>query len=92
MGPETRIVRRIIETLEQWPRVWLFKVHGGPYQAAGIPDIIGVIDGRFVGIEVKAPGKTATKLQELVIRRIQQAGGIAGVATSVEEAIQIAKG
>lgn len=65
------------------------KIHGGPYQSAGIPDIIGCIGGRFVALEVKVPGNKATRLQELVISRIRVAGGIAGVVTSVEEAMRV---
>lgn len=63
-----------------------FKVHGGAFQMAGIPDLIGCIDGRFFGLEVKRPGGRATALQSAILRRIEQAGGIAAVVTSVAEA------
>ena len=92
MGPETRIVRAIIATLSGWPRTWLMKVHGGAFQAAGVPDIIGCIDGRFVALEVKVPGAKPTRLQELILSRIEAAGGLTGVVTSVEEAVRVAGG
>lgn len=88
-GPETRIVHAIMQALNARPMNWSMKVHGGIFQSAGIPDIIGCDSGRFFGIEVKTPVGKATKLQLLTIRRIIAAGGRAGVATSVEEALTI---
>lgn len=81
---ESAIVRSILAELK--PLGWFVKIHGGPYQSAGIPDIIGVMGGRFVAIEVKRPGEVPTPIQRLVMRRIAEAGGIVGVATSVAEA------
>lgn len=90
MGPETRIVNAIMRAFGSgWPHSWFVKIHGGPFQAAGIPDIVGVVEGRFVALEVKCPGKesTTTKLQALTIRRILAAGGIAGVVCSATDAV-----
>lgn len=87
--PESRIVSRIIAALNALPSTLVWKIHGGPFQAAGIPDIVGLHSGRFVGIEVKVPGGKATKLQELTLARIEAAGGIAGIATSVDEALAL---
>ncbi len=89
MQPETRIVKSIGKLLDSMPRCWYFKVHGGPYQAAGIPDIVGVANGHFFGIEVKVPGKKPTILQELVMRRIGEAGGIVGWVTTPSEVVDI---
>ena len=83
--PESRIVDAIMADL-RGAGAWCFKVHGGMYQAAGVPDIIGCLAGRFFAVEVKVPGGKATKLQELTLQRIRSAGGRAGVATSVAEA------
>ena len=65
--------------------MWAMKVHGGPFQTAGVPDIVGVYQGRFFGIEVKAPGGKATVLQLLTIAAIRRAGGLAGIAFRVED-------
>ena len=86
--PETRIVNAIMRDLRS-RGAWCFKVHGGPFQASGIPDIVGCIGGAFFGIEVKVAGGKATELQELTLRRIREAGGRGGVATSVEEAREV---
>ena len=57
----------------------------------GSPDLIGFrrSDGLFVAIEVKIPGKHATPAQKNFIQQVQAAGGLAGVAHSVEEAKEI---
>lgn len=57
--------------------------------AGGTPDIIGMDSkGRFIGIEVKMPKRRSnvTELQQAFIMDIKRHGGIAGVATSIEEA------
>jgi hypothetical protein len=89
--PEARLQRRIRKALEEYffGSFW-FKVHGGPYQSAGIPDLLGCVDGRFCALEVKVPGgKGATRLQLATIDKIRKAGGIAGVVTSSQEAIDL---
>ena len=62
------------------------KIHGSAYMPAGTPDILACVRGRFVGIEVKKPkGGVVSALQKLKIKQIRNAGGVALVATSVEE-------
>ena len=62
---------------------FFWKDAAGPYQQRGIPDIVGVLHGRFCAFEVKRPllGE-ATPLQERTIQRIQDKGGVAEVVTS----------
>jgi len=59
--------------LDSWkaargPTVPVFKVHGGPYQTAGLPDIMGCIDGTMLAWECKVaqcprrPGTPVLKL------------------------------
>lgn len=55
-------------------RLWLFKTHGSPYQTAGLPDILGVLNGRAFGIEVKQPGKVPTALQDRTMIDMEVAG------------------
>src|SRR4051812_7298348 len=53
-GPESKIVRRIIDRLRvTYPGAYLRKIHGNQFQHAGIPDLVGCIEGAFVGLEVK---------------------------------------
>lgn len=90
MRLEKHVVEAIRKAIEkEYPSSWLFKVHGGPFQVAGIPDIVGCINGRFVAIEVKFPGKenTLTQIQKTMIKKIHRAGAITFMTTSVEHAM-----
>lgn len=62
--PEGLVVKAILTVITKIPRSWCFKCHGGPFQIVGIPDIIGCIDGRFVAIEIKDPGRKAFTASE----------------------------
>lgn len=58
----------------------------------GGSDIVGVCaDGRFLAIEVKTATGRVTKEQQTFIDAVCRAGGRAGVARSVNEAIEIAR-
>ena len=84
---EKTIVKSIRRFLDQaYPGVW-YKIHGGPYQEAGIPDIVGVHKGRFCAFEVKRPKRMdkVTINQQYQLDRLKKAGAITGVVTSVEE-------
>lgn len=87
---ESRLQARIRKALEdRYPHSWLVKFHGGPFTPAGVPDLIGCISGFFIALEVKNPGENPSVIQSRVINRIQLAGGISGVITSFEEAVQL---
>lgn len=76
------VIRKYLTTV---PNCFFWKEHGGMYGTAGIPDIIACIGGRFYGFEVKTPTGRATERQKAVIRKIQRAGGRAGIVRSVED-------
>ncbi len=59
--------------------VFAEKLHGGPWQRAGMPDILAVMNGCALFIEVKVPGNRATPIQEHVMKEIRASGGWAGV-------------
>jgi len=91
-GPETRLqnsIRKEIKASHPGAVVW--KIHGGPMQAAGIPDLVGCIDGHFIALEVKLPsgGYDATRLQESTMASVRRAGGLSTVVTSVEDALDV---
>lgn len=53
----------------------------------GASDLIGIYRGRFVALEVKRPhGGRLSEPQELFLRIIRDAGGIAACVRSVDEA------
>lgn len=71
---------------------WFFKVHGSIFQPSGIPDVLACINGKFIAIEVKrSKGGIVSPLQKAQIEKIKENGGIAGVASSMEEFLEILK-
>ena len=87
-NPETVITNRILDRLEA-EGGWWFKVHGSIFQKSGIPDIIGCYQGHFIAIEVKTGTGVASKLQKIILKQINKAGGKTGIARSVEDALLI---
>jgi Holliday junction resolvase len=57
----------------------------------GSSDVIGVhkATGKFIAIEVKTKNGKTTKEQTNFLLQIKKAGGISGVARSVEDALKI---
>lgn len=85
MTPEKKVENQIKRYLDKLG-AYHVKIHGSAYMPAGTPDILACIKGRFIGIEVKKPnGGVVSALQKLKIKQIKNAGGVALVATSVEE-------
>lgn len=54
---------------------WCMKIHGGPHQLPGVPDLLCIKRGRAVWLEVKQPGKKATPLQRRRMEEITNRGG-----------------
>jgi len=91
-NPESRLVQRIVNTLEsKFPGCYVRKIHGNPFQHAGIPDLVGCLDGLFFGFEVKTDTGKTTKIQELEGESIRTAGGLHAVIRSPEEAVKVLK-
>ena len=89
---EKTITNHILKYLKVQPYCFAFKEHGGMYGIAGIPDIICCYKGHFVAFEVKTEQGRLSKLQEITIERIRQAGGIAAKVTTLAEVKDILKG
>lgn len=85
---EAELVRATQQLLEHLG-AWHFKVHGHLGQRPGVPDIVACVRGRFVAIELKGPRGKVTAHQEKEVHRIRQAGGIAGVARSIDDVVDI---
>lgn len=81
---EARLSREIMTELRA-RGAWCMKIHGGPTMMAGAPDIIGVWQGRFFGLETKLDTAVSVR-QAYVHSRIRAAGGVVVVAHSVREA------
>lgn len=78
---EQQIQKKILDYLKH--EGWFFKAI--TCNKNGVPDIIGVIEGRLIALEVKRLGNKPTKIQQYQIEQIQKAGGLAAVVTSVED-------
>jgi hypothetical protein len=59
------------------------------FGAVGSSDIICVIDGRFVGIEVKRPAGKVSPAQRVWHEQCVMAGGIVAVVHSAEELLEV---
>jgi hypothetical protein len=97
--PEGKLTDSIRSAIRgRWSDAWVFKVAGGGYQTAGVPDLLVCLNGRLVGIEVKCrrPGESeeharsrVTLRQQAYLEQISASGAITGVAISVEEALAL---
>ena len=68
--------------------IWHFKNFGGPMSVKGLPDLIGCFQGKFLAIEVKRKSGKVSPEQEVMIDRINRAGGLAFVARDLETVIE----
>ncbi|MDE5852441.1 MAG: VRR-NUC domain-containing protein [Oscillospiraceae bacterium] len=89
---EKTITNKILKHLKSCPECFAFKEHCGIYGVSGIPDIIGCYKGKFIAFEVKTTQGKLSKLQEVMLERINEAGGIAFKVTSLQEVKDILKG
>jgi hypothetical protein len=74
LTPEGKVKRTVVEVLKKH-EVWYFFPANNGFGKSGIPDIIAIVDGHFVGIEVKSATGKPTELQKICGRQIEEAGG-----------------
>lgn len=97
-GPEARLVRKMRDAgkAEYGARLVSVKYHGSQYGEAGVSDLLNVLDGIFVAVEVKAPesyggsvekalAEGPTLKQRAFVARIVKAGGVGGFAATVDQ-------
>lgn len=67
---------------------WSMKMHGGPYQLSGMPDVLCIKSGRAVFLEVKRPGQKPTPIQLARMEELRRvAGAQCATVTTKDEAI-----
>ena len=102
MALEKTIERAIRNMLKTEFDAISLKIHGGPFMAAGLPDIIAVVPERETvygsdptvhhypaciwWLEVKVPGGKLTKIQDFMIQNLKAHGANVAVVHSVDEA------
>lgn len=74
LTPEGKVKRKVVEILKKH-EVWYFFPANNGFGKSGIPDIIAIVDGHFVGVEVKSATGKPTELQKICGRQIEEAGG-----------------
>src|SRR5512137_2064482 len=86
---ERTVVKQTLTKLRARGGFWI-KIHGSPFQIAGIPDILGCYKGRFIAFEVKrdATGRP-TRLQEFQMEKIRAAGGFATLIFTAQQALNL---
>lgn len=83
---ESTLQRRIQDYLKKkLPGAYVWKNHGNQYSVIGLPDLMCVYKGKIICIEVKISGNKPTKLQEVIIRKLTDAGAICCIAYSIED-------
>ena len=65
----------------------VFRKNNNKHKIKGVSDILGIIGGRFLAIEVKSKTGKLSPDQKIFLRRIQDEGGIAFMARSTEQAL-----
>jgi hypothetical protein len=82
------LLTRSVRSLLNAARIFHWKVWQGMGSVPGVPDILGVHKGRMIAIELKAPKGTVSPAQQEFIDRINEAGGLAFVARSLDDVIK----
>src|SRR5262245_24500684 len=87
---ETRRQKKIQKLLraEFGKDIWLTKIHGGPFQDAGLPDLMGYYRGYGFAFEVKEPDGEPSELQLETLADMKRAGAVTGIITTAREAIR----
>ena len=85
---EAELVRQVRDLLSVLG-AWSVKMHGNwGLQRKGIPDIIAIYRGRTLAIECKSAKGRVSKEQDAELRAIEEAGGIAIIARSLEDVLR----
>jgi len=88
---ESYLTKKIRLKLRETYGGCFYKIPGGPFMVVGFPDLVGVVGGHMIAIEVKVPGRedTLTERQALVLGELSEKGGcLAFMTTSSEDAVK----
>lgn len=83
MRIESDFQRQVISYLKQ-KRVWFFRFQAQS-NLNGLPDIICLYKGFFIGLELKADKGNPTELQLMKIKTINENGGIGVITNDLSE-------
>jgi Holliday junction resolvase len=77
--PEAKVKANVRKLLDEL-KIYHFMPPANGFGRAGIPDIIGCMDGQFIAIECKAGKGTTTALQGRELNAILNSGGTVFIA------------
>jgi hypothetical protein len=78
MTPEGRVKQKVNRVLDEYKSAYRFMPVPGGFGASSL-DYLICINGFFLAIETKAPGKKPTDRQKRITAQIHRAGGIVRV-------------
>lgn len=84
---ESRLTTRIVDAINERHRCRAIKMHGSEYMPRGTPDILAVVRGFTIFLEVKLPGNVLTPMQEHQSREWRKAFAIVRTVHSFSEAM-----
>lgn len=74
---ESTFTRKLkIELRRAFPRSKWWKNHGTEYSERGLSDLVGVVSGRLIAIEVKINAGWFSELQVNFLNEVNKAGGV----------------
>ena len=76
MAEEKQFENKVKKYLKS-KNIWHVKYFANSFTPVGIPDVLSVVNGRFLAIELKAERGKTSPLQDYNISEIQRCGGIA---------------
>lgn len=76
MTPEGKVKKSVSKVLSKYKSLYVFMPVPGGFGASSL-DYLLCVNGRFLAIETKAPGKKPTDRQNKLIAEIRRAGGTA---------------
>jgi hypothetical protein len=95
--PREKDIQRVIVDWLRLHGAWVVRVNGGAVKidrrfirfsdTIGCPDVLFCLGGRFCAAEIKRPGGKLRPAQGECIDAINRAGGVAFVATSVDDVV-----
>lgn len=87
-GPLEKDITKAIRQYLKMRRVYHWKQWQGLGSTPGVADILGIYQGRMLAIEVKGPKGRVSEKQQEFIDTVNECGGIAFVARSVDDVIR----
>ena len=66
-----------------------WRVHQSPFAIRGTSDILGIVGGRFIALEVKTDKGRPTSEQVAFLKKVQDCGGLSAVVRSVDQTASI---